>query len=84
MKVIGIIEEEAVIKKILKHLRLWDRKARSPLEADGLPKVREYSIDYSTSQIPDLSEIACGESGSDKLRSLLFCSENRKFFYPHK
>jgi hypothetical protein len=30
MKVISVIEDEDVIKKILKHLGLWDQKARPP------------------------------------------------------
>ena len=45
MKVISVIEDEEVIKKILKHLGLWDIKTRPP-------KVPEYSIDYSGSQLP--------------------------------
>jgi hypothetical protein len=45
MKVISVIEDEDVIKKILKHLGLWDQKARPP-------KALEFSIDYSSSQVP--------------------------------
>jgi len=52
MKVISVIEDEEVIKKILKHLRLCDLKARSPTKATGPPKIIEYSTDYSTSQLP--------------------------------
>jgi hypothetical protein len=52
MKVISVIEDEKVIKKILKHLGLWDLKARSPTKATGPPKIIEYSTDYSTSQLP--------------------------------
>ena len=52
MKVISVVEDEDVIKKILKHLGLWDRKARPPPKATGPPKTPEYSIDYSTSQLP--------------------------------
>jgi len=48
MKVISVIEDEEVIKKILKHLGLWDRKARPPPKQ----KSHEYSIDYSESQLP--------------------------------
>ena len=53
---------EVITAKEIKHLGLWDRKARSPtkatcLRADthrqaGPPKITKYSIDYSTSQIP--------------------------------
>jgi hypothetical protein len=63
MKVIGIIEDEEVIKKILKHLNLWDIKTRPPpkatcLRADthrqaGPPKPLKHAFDYSTSQLPD-------------------------------
>ena len=52
MKVISVIEDEDVIKKSLKHLGLWDQKARPPPKATGPPKIVEYSIDYSTSQFP--------------------------------
>ena len=60
MKVISVIEDEDVIKKILKHLGLWDVKvyppsfwrARPPPRTTALPKVPEYSIDYTDSQLP--------------------------------
>ena len=60
MKIISVIEDEEVIKKILKHLGLWQInpphfrrvKARPPPSATGPPKPPEYSIDYSTSQLP--------------------------------
>jgi hypothetical protein len=52
MKVISIIEDEEVIKKILKHLGLWEVKARPPPKAIGSTKVPEYSIDDSVSQLP--------------------------------
>lgn len=45
-------------------LGLWDRRARPPPKATGPPKVQEYSIDYSASQLP---ESTCRLSGgSDK------------------
>jgi len=50
MKVISVIEDEAVIKKILKHLGLWEVKARPPPKATG--KTQEYHLDASTSQLP--------------------------------
>jgi len=52
MKVISVIEDENIIKKILKHLGLWDRKARPPPKANALAVVQEYHIDYSDSQVP--------------------------------
>ena len=51
MKVISMIEDEEVIKKILKHLGFWDRKAKSLPKATGPPKIPEYSTDYSDSQL---------------------------------
>ena len=52
MKVISVIEDQDVIKKILKHLGLWQVKPRPPPIATGQTKIAEYSIDYSTSQLP--------------------------------
>jgi hypothetical protein len=52
MKVISVIEDEEVIKKILKHLNLWDVKVRPPPKATGPPKPLKYTFDYSTSQLP--------------------------------
>ena len=66
MKIISVIEDEEIVKKILKHLGLWDRKARPPPKATVPPEVLENSIDYSASQLPCLSDVACEEGGSDK------------------
>jgi len=52
MKVISVIEDEDVIKKILRHLGLWDRKPRPPPKADSPPMTLEYQIDYTDSQLP--------------------------------
>ena len=52
MKVISMIEDEEIIKKILKHLGLWEVKARPPPKATGPPKTVEHHIDYSVSQVP--------------------------------
>ena len=52
MKVISMIEDEDVIKKILKHLGLWEVKPRPPPKAIGPPITVEHHIDYSVSQIP--------------------------------
>ena len=49
-----MIEDKEVIKKILKHLGLWERKARPPPKAMLPVKTFECNIDYSSSQIhPD-------------------------------
>ena len=52
MKVISVIEDENVIKKILKHLGLWDQKARPPPKANSPPMAPQYHIDYTDSQLP--------------------------------
>jgi len=52
MKVISVIEDEEVIKKILKHLKLWDQKARPPPKPTAQQKTHEYRIDHSESQLP--------------------------------
>jgi hypothetical protein len=67
MKVISVIEDEEIVKKILKHLGLWDRKTRPPPKASGPPQVQEYSIDYSMSQLPCFPDLVSEESGSDNL-----------------
>jgi len=48
MKVISVIENEDVIRKILKHLGLWDRKASPPPRGKTVSKT---IIDYSQSQL---------------------------------
>jgi len=52
MRIISFIEDEEVIKKILKHLDLWDKKARPPPKANSPPMTSEYHIDYTDSQLP--------------------------------
>jgi hypothetical protein len=51
MKIISVVENEKVIKKILKHLGLWDVKTRPPPKATGPSKIADYNIDYSTTQL---------------------------------
>jgi hypothetical protein len=51
MKVISVIKDEEVIKKILKHLDLWDIKASPPLKRANAPPC-DCHIDYSVSQVP--------------------------------
>ena len=52
MRIIAFIEDEEVIKKILKHLGLWQIKARPPPRAIGAAKNPEHHIDSSFSQLP--------------------------------
>ena len=54
MKVISVIEDEEVIKKILKHLGLWAVKSRPPPKGANAPPP-EIHTDYCYSQVP-LSE----------------------------
>ena len=51
MKIISFIEHEKVIKNILKHLDLLEKKAGSPPKTTGWSKIPEYRIDYSPSQL---------------------------------
>jgi len=59
MKVITLIEDEEVIKKIHKHLGLWEIKAGPPPKATG--KTQEYHRDTSTSQLPVSDKWLYGE-----------------------
>ena len=52
MRVISVIEDQDVIKKLLNHLGLWQVEPRPPPKETGAPKPPEYHIDYSTSQLP--------------------------------
>jgi hypothetical protein len=52
MRIIAFIEDDEVIKKILKHLGLWEIKQRPPPKTVG-PNVR---IDTSDSQLPALED----------------------------
>jgi hypothetical protein len=46
-----LMENEEVIKKILKHLGLWEVKPRPPLKATRPTKIAEYGIGFSTFQL---------------------------------
>jgi hypothetical protein len=61
-----LIGDEEIVKRILKHLGLRDCKKRRPHKATGPPKVQEYSIDYSMSQLPCFADLVDDEDGSDK------------------
>jgi hypothetical protein len=56
MKVISVIENEDDIKKILKHLGLWDLKARPLPRKEKATGRTENSMDYSVSQLPPLED----------------------------
>jgi len=52
MRIIAFIEDEEVIKKILKHLGLWDVKPRPPPGTQAAAEKTETIIDDSFSQLP--------------------------------
>ena len=52
MKIISVVEDNEVIKKILKHLGLWDSKPRPPPEPKDVSKKSETVIDDTFSQLP--------------------------------
>jgi hypothetical protein len=54
LKILGFIEDEEVIKKILKHLGLWEVKPRPPPRANTSSS--NIHIDYSDSQIPSCED----------------------------
>ncbi len=75
MKAISIIEDEDVIKKILKHLGLWDVKAKPPLMGKNPARTGEPFLEYSDSQLPHSEDhldsnveypIVSGEAASSK------------------
>jgi hypothetical protein len=50
MRIIAIIEQEQIVKKILKHVGLWDVQKRPPPKANsppGLPAIDYVDIQYS-------------------------------------
>ena len=50
MRILAFIEDPEIIKKILKHLDLWDLKARPPPRANAPPS--NIHVDKSDSQVP--------------------------------
>ena len=50
MRILSFIEDEQVIEKILKHLGLWEVKARPPPKANAPPL--DIHTEYSDSQLP--------------------------------
>ena len=52
MKVISIIECSEIIKKILRRLGLWEKKARPPPKTGALKS----DIDISDSQLPSCED----------------------------
>jgi hypothetical protein len=69
MQVIAFIEDSDVIKKILKHLRLWHVKRKPPPKAHGPPT--EAVIIYDDSPTP----------GADDSPSFLFLRRDKLTFF---
>ena len=57
MKIISFIEDEALIRKILQHLSLWETRNHDPPQSNQVhtPTIEtELTYDYSYSQIPPI------------------------------
>jgi len=54
MKIISFIDDSEIIKKILKHLDLWEVRQRPPPRANAPPL--NIHIDYTDSQIPSYED----------------------------
>jgi hypothetical protein len=52
MKVISVIEDSEIVKKLLKHFGLWDQKARPPPKLRPAAERAVTLIDDSFSQVP--------------------------------
>ncbi len=60
MKIIAFIEDSEIIKKILKHLGLWDVKHKPPPRANGPPN--ETFIIYDESSSPGADDYLIDEN----------------------
>ena len=54
MKIISFINDSEIIKKILKHLNLWDVKRKPPARANSPPT--EIFINYDESSSPSADD----------------------------
>ena len=57
MKAIAFIEDDTLIKKILKHLGLWQTRNHDPPQLDSphIPTIEtELTYDYTYSQLPPI------------------------------
>ena len=60
MKILSFIEYPEIIKKILKHLDLWDLKAGPPPKKANAQSSNIH-IDYSDSQVPSCEDYLYGD-----------------------
>ena len=57
MKVMSFIEDDALIRKILTHIRLWETRNHDPLQSNDkhIPTIdAELTYDYKYSQVPPI------------------------------
>ena len=52
IRILPFIEDEELIKKILKHLGLWGQKARLPPKTNAPTMAQEYHSDSTGSPVP--------------------------------
>ncbi len=55
MRILSFIEDPEVIERILRHLGLWDLKARPPPKRASAPPIDTH-LDYSDSWIPSCED----------------------------
>ena len=53
--------------EILKHLGLWEQKARPPPKANAPPMAPEYHIDYTDYQVPVSDNLSRASGSNDYL-----------------
>jgi hypothetical protein len=58
---------ESPVKKILKHLGLWDQKARPPPKANAPPRAPECDIDYTDYKVPVYDNLSRASRSNDYL-----------------
>ena len=57
MRIISFIDDTEIVKKILKHLELWEIRQRPPPRAKAPPL--NIHVDYTDSQIPSYEDDLC-------------------------
>ncbi|MDY6853230.1 MAG: hypothetical protein SWO11_00770 [Thermodesulfobacteriota bacterium] len=61
MKILSFIEDPEIIKKILKHLDLWNLKSKPLPRVNAPPNKKEPHLDYSDSQLPPSYDYLYGD-----------------------
>ena len=84
MKVLSFIENEEIIRKILKHLGLWVVKTRPPPDTQAAAERTETLIDDSFSQLPVSDKWLYGRGKKpvkiilDNSNLKVYCRQNRQ------